>query len=140
MQRYEFTVKATASEKNKLDEDVTATIGNDRFPETVEEAVEMYGEAIVFSKLRSQLTVDQQSVARRLLQQGKSPEQIEAYFLNVNDGIDGAEVKPWKPGESAVRKSAVDKAFDAASGLSEEQLLALLAKLQNGQEAETAEA
>src|SRR5574342_967902 len=63
--------------------------------ENVTEDVKIFGESIVHNRFSAQVTIDAAGVARGLLEDNKSPAEIQA-FLNS-----------WKPGTSAPRIAKV---------------------------------
>ena len=112
------TAKSKAGEKAGLTEDIsTAAVFN--FPETVSEAVDMWGEDIVLNKIEQSVAIDAQSMLRRKLVAGQTEEQIKA------------AAEEWKPSMGPVKKSAVEKATDLISKLtSEEDLDKILETIQ----------
>ena len=93
-------------------EDKSAVIEYD-FGENVDEAVEKFGEEIVFAHFKGSAVIALQGRMRSLLKAGK----------NVVE-----ELKEWKPGIRTPGKSKVEKADELLAGLSEEEKAALLAK------------
>jgi hypothetical protein len=84
--------------------------------ETLEGAVQHYGEEVVFSRYQSALIIDLQSKMRTLIKAGKTPDEIQA------------EVDAWQPGVKSKGKSPAEKARDLFGRLSAEEREALLSE------------
>ena len=87
------------------------------FPETVEEAVSAWGEEVAYSLLRQEATKRLQSSIRSQLAQGKDQASIQEALAS------------WKPGVGRPKVSKIEKALKLTSGMSDEELRALLAKI-----------
>lgn len=102
--------------------EVSAKIGKDgapikieyEFPETVEEAIDAFGEDVVLSNFISSTTISLQGLMRNKMKAGKTAEEIQA------------ELGPWKPGVRAKGKSTMEKAFSLLGMLSDEERSRLL--------------
>ena len=91
------------------------------FGDNLQEAVELFGDDVVFSRFKAAAVVDLQALIRRHLggEKPKTAEEIQAL------------VSEWKPGVSKrVRKSTTEKAQDLIGQMSAEEKAALLASLQ----------
>lgn len=85
------------------------------FGDNLAEAVELYGEEVVFSRYKSAAVIDLQSFMRGLIRQEKTPEDI------------ATAVAEWKPGvRKAAGKSKEEKARELLGGLSAEERAAIL--------------
>lgn len=88
---------------------------------TLEEAVEAYGSEVVYSLYRQKFIISARGVF------------TTAYDKAIADGEDHetavttaqGKVASWKPGQSPVRKSKEDKAFDAIMDLDDEAIARL---------------
>jgi len=93
------------------------------FGANLDEAVELYGEDVVFQKYRQAAVVDLQAAIRRHLQpdaEGKSKTDEEIITA----------LSEWKPGlVTRTRKSPKEKALEALQKMSEEDRAALMAEL-----------
>ena len=69
---------ATVTAKIGQGEDVEAVSVSMKFPESVKEAVEVYGEAAVLSNALANFTITLQSAIRRYKRAGKSNEEIQS--------------------------------------------------------------
>ena len=87
------------------------------FPETVEEAISVWGEEVVYSLLRQEAAKRLQSSIRVQLAQDKDPAAIQEALAS------------WKPGVGRPKASKVEKALKLTSGMTDEELRALLAKI-----------
>ena len=96
----------------------TVTVENE-MPENIEQAVEEYGDEIVFSRFRASLVIDIQAFMRSYLK-GEDPKTQDEIQTLVDD---------WRPGVKARGKSPTEKAKDLFSKLSAEQKAELLAEL-----------
>jgi len=85
-----------------------------QFPETVNEAVDNLGEDVVYSLLKQEVVKRAQSAIRALIKSGKSAPEIQA------------SLESWRPGLGRPKMSKVDKAIKLTSGMSDEELKALL--------------
>ena len=63
------------------------------FPDTLQEAIERYGEEAILSNAWAAWRVVLQAAGRRLLAAGKSPEEIQAFFDSVKMGAASERVK-----------------------------------------------
>jgi len=128
MKQDKITATANPNKNNDLKESRSCEF-EIPVPETTEEAVATYGEKVVFSTFMEQLVIKAQGTARRRLEKGNTAEQVQAYFNNVNVGEPEKEVKPWKPGIVAAKKSRVDKLVDNSADLSDDEFEAYLKKV-----------
>jgi len=86
-----FTLPASNKMNTKgMDLQVSALVD---FPDTLQEAIERYGEGAILSNAWAAWRVVLQAAGRRLLAQGKSPEEIQAYFDSVKMGAASERVK-----------------------------------------------
>jgi hypothetical protein len=86
------------------------------FGSNTQEAVELFGEEVVFSTFKAQAVVKLQSVMRSAAKAGKDVQEV---------------VNAWKPGVARVRgKSPVEKALSAFGKMSPEEQQAFIASLQ----------
>ena len=93
------------------------------FGANLEEAIELFGEDVVFQKYRQSAIVDLQAAIRRHLQPGEDGK------VKSDDEIINA-LSEWKPGlTTRTRKSAKDKAMEALTKMSAEERQALMAEL-----------
>jgi hypothetical protein len=91
---------------------------NKDLPESLKEAVEMYGEEIVFSNVMSSITIALQGYMRtQIKKDNATPESIQL-------AIDG-----WKPGIKVRGRTPLEKAQAILSSLSAEDRAELLADL-----------
>lgn len=99
-----------------MDKEDAVTVQYD-FGDNLAEAVESYGEEVVFSSYKSSVVIDLQAYIRGLIRRDKTPEEIQEAVSN------------WKPGVKAVRgKSAAEKLDTLLGKLSDEERAALFAK------------
>lgn len=97
------------------------------FGDNVAEAIELFGEEVIFSRYCGAAVIDLQSLLRRGIKGEKTDEEIRAI------------VSEWKPGvKSVVRKSAQEKIKDAFSSMSAEDKQAMLEALATQLEDEAA--
>jgi len=88
------------------------------FGDTLEEAVKIFGEDVVFSHFRQKAVIALQGVVRPALAAGKSPKELQ----EVANG--------WKLGvASRTGKSKVEKARDAFNSMTEEEKAAFISEL-----------
>lgn len=126
------SVSANIKENGKVVDTRTAEV-NYSFPETVQEAVKMFGEEVCLSKITQSVTIDLQGNLRRRLGQGQTVEQLQTYVDNVNHKDSSAPVQPWRPGVSAPRKSKTETILSAYDKLSDEEKAALLQRIKSKQ-------
>lgn len=136
MKKLKIEANANPSKNNELKEKRHCEVVLD-MPGTTEEALKLYGEEVCFTKIRQAVVIDAQGAARRKLEQGKTAEQVQGFFANVN--VDSPEVaaKVWAPGVAALRVSTVDKLVDKASDMSDEEFTAFVAKIREKRKAAT---
>lgn len=85
------------------EEGVAVSIQYD-FGDTVEQAVEFFGEEICKSMIEGHIRFGLQGMIRNKLAEGKSPQQIQAEIFNVETGE-----HIYKPSKAGPKKSAVEK-------------------------------
>lgn len=102
------------AKKKVGDEDKEATIFVD-LGDDMEDAMNKFGEAVVFSNFKASAKITAQAAMRRYLEAGKSPEEVVKLMA------------VWKPGVAIERVSDPVAAFKAkfASMTPEEQIAAL---------------
>lgn len=101
------------------------------FGENLQEAVEMFGDDVVFSKFKAAATVDLQSVIRRNMfdEQGEGDDKT---LIPVDAETVQERISDWRPGVTTrVTKSPKEKALDAMKNMSPEEIKALLAELED---------
>lgn len=130
MQEFQFEVTANPKgDKTKISEPVTATITLVDFPETIEEAIELWGADVCYQRLISGVRVTAQGTARGKLEKGLSAEDVDAFFANVNHENSDLPEEPWRPGmPPAASTSKQEKIKGLLDKLSPEQRAALLAE------------
>lgn len=107
----------------RTDDDRVVSVVYD-FGDDLASAVEKFGEEAVYSRFKSSSVIDLQSLLRRQLitkegEEAKSDADIQAM------------VSDWKPGDKTrVQKSASDKVLDIFDGVSEDEKLEILKKLE----------
>ena len=84
--------------------------------EKLQDAVDRYGEAIVFSRYRAQLIIDLQAYMRSLIKNDKVEDEIKTLVLE------------WRPGIKAKGKTPAEQAKDLFSKLTAEERADLLAE------------
>ncbi len=88
------------------------------FGDNLEEAVEAYGENVVFDLYHDQAVIALQNYVRRLMKQGKTQEEIQQ------------AVSAWRPGVSTrQRKSPAEKLRQLLQGVPKEQVQKMLAEM-----------
>lgn len=107
MKDYEFTVSSKGQE---------VTLSSQE-PETVAEAIEIYGEKAVLSVFNTGKRSGENGYVRNLIGQDKSLEEIKTKFSS------------WKPGVVSRGKSDEEKALEAFAKLSPKQQARLKAAL-----------
>ncbi len=88
-------------------------------PSNIEDAVEMYGAEVVYSRLRGALVIDLQSFMRAQIKKKDFTE----------DGMQAA-VNAWSPGTRGPGVSLAQKAENLMAGMSDDDLQALLASVE----------
>ena len=111
--RKEIANVALESISAKITDGPTVTVDFD-LDETLKEAVDRYGEAIVFSRYRASLVIDLQAYMRIMIKAKKTNDEIQA------------AVSEWKPGVKAKGRSPAERARDLFQKLSPEERRALL--------------
>ena len=86
------------------------------FGDSLQQAVEKFGEDVVWKAALQQLKIRLQAVIREQIAAGKSDEEIAQH------------VAGWKPGQAPQRKSAVEKLAEKLAGLSKEEQQRVLAE------------
>lgn len=81
------------------------------FGDNLQEAIEKFGEEVVYARFKAAVVVDVQGVARRLMS-GKEPKKGKALQDAINE---------WKPGVQRSRKSKTEKALAILEGMSDEE-------------------
>lgn len=87
------------------------------FGDNLQEAIELFGEAVVWAYCLKGLTVAVQGHARGMIKSGKSPEEIQAAMA------------AYKPGTPRVTKSKEDRARELLASLSAEERAKILKDL-----------
>ncbi len=91
---------------------------NINLPEKLEEQRKLFGDEVVAAHSHGSIVISAQAAMRRLIEKGKSAQEIQA------------ALKDWKPGvRDAVKVSAFDKASSAIEKLSEQERADLLKRL-----------
>lgn len=103
------------------------------FGDNLQEAVELFGDDVVFSKFKAAAIVDFQGVLRRGMfdEEGEGDDKtlipVDSETLASRETISG-----WKPGVTTrVSKSPKEKALAALKGMSPEDIAAMLAELES---------
>lgn len=111
-------VTATAKLKDEggnVTAEVEGTIDYD-FGGTLSEAVDLFGEEVIFTNFKQSAVIACQSRIRAALQQGKEGDDLQLAILE------------WKPGVKSIsRKSPADKLKALLEGKSPEDIAAMLA-------------
>lgn len=113
MSEVEITAKA-----GKEDDAPSATVTYD-FGDSLAEAVDRFGESVVFNRFKSAVTIDIQALIRRELTGEKPASQDE-----IQEKVD-----EWKPGVQRSRKSKKDKALELLGAMSEDEKAEIMAEL-----------
>ena len=88
------------------------------FGANLSDAVQLFGEDVIFNKAIDSLVIDVQAHIRRLIKKGSNPTEIAAVLAG------------WKPGVSTtVRRSAGEKVQDLITRMTPEERIALLKEL-----------
>lgn len=115
-------VKEISVSAPKVERKFESTYG---FGDTLEEAVELFGEDVVFAGFVSSATIDAQNFIRLRLEK-----KTEDGGFSYSDDAIFSDFAEWKPGiKTRERTSPLDKIKKALGALSEEQKAALLASL-----------
>ena len=85
-------------------------------PQTVDEALQRYGEEVVFSRFQSSLVIDIQSAMRTKIRKGLNQDEIQA------------EMEKWEPQVKAVGRTKEEKVRDLLSKLTPEERAELLSE------------
>lgn len=108
------------------------------FGENLAEAVELFGDDVVFGKFKAASIVDFQGLLRRGMfdEEGEGDDKtlvpVDSETLALREGIVN-----WKPGVSTrVTRSPKEKALAALKGMSPADIAAMLAELEGGTEGE----
>jgi hypothetical protein len=99
---------------------------NYEFGNNMAEAVEMFGEDVVFARFRAAATVDLQGVMRRHMQDQKGKDDTVTSVEKTDEEITEI-VATWKPGLAKPKKSPADKLKDLLANMDPEARAALLA-------------
>lgn len=100
------------------------------FGDNLEEAVELFGEDVVFSRFKAAAVIDLQALLRRHGSAGEPTKENPNGRAPKTDDEIAKIVSEWKPGlVTRVRKSPKDKALELLQSLSAEDRDALLASL-----------
>jgi hypothetical protein len=123
-----MSVVEVTAQLGKEENSPAATVSYD-FGDNLDEAVELFGEEVVFMRFKSAATIDLQALIRRHLgakdKEGKPTPKSEEDIQKL-----AAE---WTPGvQTRKRKTDKQKAEELLSKLPAAQLAELLASLQNG--------
>lgn len=115
------TVQATATmvdeNGNSTGEKVTGSVEYN-FGADLTEAMELFGEDIIYSQFKQNATIALQGIMRRAIQSGKSGDELQA------------AVSEWKPGvRTRTGKSPADKIKDLLAGKSPEEIQEILSSL-----------
>ena len=110
--------KTTITAKLGREEDAASISSEYDFGDTMEDAIELFGDEVVFNRFKAAVTVDIQAMQRRLA--GGDESKTESEIQTILD--------EWKPGVQRTRKSPQDKAKSALENLSEEERAQLLAQ------------
>jgi len=102
----------------KDEESPSATVKYD-FGSTLGEAVEKFGEEVVYKRFCAAVTIDIQALIRRNLG-GETPASTQEIQATLNE---------WKPGVQRARKSQKEKAMDLLEAMSDADKAAILAEL-----------
>ena len=103
--------------EHAVENEVEVTIEYD-LPESIEGLIEKFGQPVIVAQARAALVISLQAAIRRLITQGKSPDDIEK------------ELAAWRPDiRPRVTRSALEKATSSLDKLTPEQRRELLAKL-----------
>ena len=96
------SVKVEATTKPRRDAKLPDWTVNYNFPETADEAVEMFGEEVVVARFNSGITVDLQGYIR------SQNEEKEGKSIPSESGLQKL-VDAWSPGLRPARKTKVEK-------------------------------
>lgn len=104
------------------------------FGSNLAEAIEKFGENVVFNRFKAAAVIDLQSGIRRHI---KAKVEDAEGNETAEDKYTDAQIQDWasnwKPGEKNInRKSKIDKVKDLYKGMSEEDRQALLDQLMSG--------
>lgn len=121
----ETEVKAKQSGNNHV-----VTVGYD-FGDNLNEAVELFGEDVIFAKFKQAAIVDFQSILRRhMFTVDGEGDSVTLTAIDSEDVALIEAVADWKPGVSTrVTKSPKEKAMAALKGMSPEEIEQMLAEL-----------
>lgn len=104
------------------------------FGETLEQALELFGEEVVFSRFKAAAVVDLQALIRRNMQPKTDKEGKVTEEPKTDEEIQQI-VSEWKPGiKQVTRKSPQEKIKALMEGMSDEDREALLAGLLEGED------
>lgn len=110
--------------------DHVVTVGYD-FGDNLNEAIELFGEDVIFAKFKQAAIVDFQSVLRRhMFTETDEGDSIITTDVSSEDVALIEAVADWKPGVSTrVTKTPKEKAMAALKGMSPEEIEQMLAEL-----------
>lgn len=114
------------TKSKKVDREITIPSPTVLSTDSVAALVETLGEELVVAKVQAQLTIDFRSMVRNLIE----AQDDNGDFKNSDEEITAMDFTDWKP-SLRVRKSPEEKAKDALTGLSPEQIKEVLAMLDN---------
>jgi len=115
--------------------DHVVTVSYD-FGDNLSEAVELFGEDVIFAKFKQAAIVDFQSVLRRHMftVEGEG-DSVTLTAINSEDVAVNEAVADWKPGVSTrVTKTPKEKAIAALKIMSPEEIEQMLAELEDSRE------
>jgi hypothetical protein len=113
-----MSIEEVTAKLGKEEDSPSITVSYD-FGSSLEDAVEMFGEEVVFSRFRGAAVVDLQALIRRHAG-GEKPKSEEE--INTLAG-------EWKPGVSRKKKSQKEKALDLLADMTPEEVAELVAGL-----------
>ncbi len=119
------TQKVSATNQGRRDEGLDPVVIDFDFPETVKEAVSVYGEAVVLSNLIASVRIGLQGAIRAKF----TPKRKGETYASVDVSKIQRELKDWKPSVAKAAKTAVEKAADQLAKLSDEERKALIKAL-----------
>lgn len=107
---------------------------NMNMPETIEEAIDLWGADVVLYQAKSAITVAAQAMARRLkAEKVKDEDGNDTDQPKYDDaGIQAQFDADFKPTAGAVRKSKSERVLETAKGMTPEERAALIKMLQEG--------
>ena len=82
-------------------------------PETVEEALQMFGEQVVLTKFVQSVTIDVQSICRRYKTQEEAQEAVNGYVPGIAKRSAGPSMKQVKEVMSKMSKEELQKLIES---------------------------